>query len=105
MIWILKYCIEYIISYGHETICSNSVYFTGPIPKKIVDFWRLIWQEKPTTVVMVTNLIEKNKSKCEQYWPETGNIDYGPFKVTITESQNFADYCIRILQVSVSIII
>ena len=79
-------------------------YFTGPIPKRIVDFWRLIWQEKPPTIVMVTNLIEKNKSKCEQYWPETGSTDYGPFKVTITESQNFADYCIRILQVSVSII-
>ena len=69
----------------------------------LVDFWRLIWQEKPLTIVMVTNLNEGNKSKCEQYWPESGSTYYGPFKVTITEQQVFADYCIRSLKVTVSL--
>ena len=68
----------------------------------MVDFWRLIWQEKPPTIVMVTNLKESNKKKCEQYWPESGSTTFGPFKVTLTEHQVFADYCIRTMQVSVS---
>ena len=80
-------------------LCVN---ISGPIPKTLVDFWRLIWQEKPPTIVMVTNLEEGSKKKCEQYWPETGSANYGPFKVTITENQRFADYCIRTLQVAVS---
>ena len=35
--------------------------------KTLVDFWRLIWQERPQIIVMVTNLKEGSKSKCEQY--------------------------------------
>jgi protein tyrosine phosphatase len=68
----------------------------------VVDFWRLVWQERPPTIVMVTNLKEGNKKKCVQYWPDTGSTTYGPFKVTLTEHQVFADYCIRTMQVTVS---
>ena len=75
---------------------------SGPIPRTTIDFWRLVWQEKPITIVMVTNLKEGNKKKCEQYWPETGSSTYGPFKVTLTEQQTFADYVVRTMQVSVS---
>ena len=73
----------------------------GPIPKTLVDFWRMIWQERPPIIVMVTNLKEGNKNKCQQYWPDTGSASYGPFKVTITEHVVLADYVIRTLQVSV----
>ena len=74
----------------------------GPKQHMLIDFWRLIWQERPPTIVMVTNLKEGNKKKCEQYWPENGNATFGPFKITLTEQQVFADYCIRTMQVSVS---
>ena len=74
----------------------------GPIPKTVIDFWRLIWQERPPTIVMVTNLTEGNKKKCEQYWPDSGYASYGPFKVTLTGNQVFADYQIRTLRVTVS---
>ena len=79
-------------------ICTHA----GPIPRTLVDFWRLIWQEKPPTIVMVTNLKEGNKNKCQQYWPDTGSMKFGPFKVTLTENVMLADYCIRTMQVSVS---
>ena len=68
----------------------------------LVDFWRLIWLEKPPSIVMVTNLKEGNKKKCEQYWPDNGSTTYGPFKVTLTENQVFANFTIRTLQVIVS---
>ncbi len=69
----------------------------------LVDFWRLVWQEKPPTIVMVTNLKEGNKKKCEQYWPDSGSSSYGPFKVTLTEQLVFPDYTMRTMQVTVSI--
>ena len=67
----------------------------------LVDFWRLIWLDRPPTIVMVTNIKEGNKVKCEQYWPNSGSKNYGPFKVTLVEYQMFADYVIRTLQVTV----
>ena len=66
----------------------------------LVDFWRLVWQEKPPTIVMVTNLKEGSKKKCEQYWPGSGSKEFGPFKVTLTEQQAFADYTTRTMQVT-----
>ena len=74
---------------------------TGPLPKTVVDFWRLIWQERPPTIVMVTNVKEGIRIKCQQYWPESGKKDFGPFQVIITDQQIFADYTIRTLSVSV----
>lgn len=75
---------------------------SGPLPSTLVDFWRMVWQERPTTIVMLTNLREGNKTKCEQYWPESGSKMFGPFTVAITKQQIFADYTIRILKASVS---
>ena len=74
---------------------------SGPLPKTLVDFWRLIWQERPPTIVMVTNVKEGTRIKCQQYWPESGKKDFGPFQVTISDQQIFADYTIRTLSVSV----
>ena len=80
----------------------SQLFIPGPLPKTLVDFWRLVWQEKPPIIVMVTNLKEGNKVKCQQYWPEAGAKEFGPFKVIITDQQTFADYIIRVLTISVS---
>ena len=82
---------------------SNTLYTSGPKDYMLVDFWRLVWQERPPTIVMVTNLKEGSKKKCEQYWPDNGSKEFGPFKVTLTEQQVFADYTTRTMQVTVSI--
>ena len=55
-------------------------------------------------VAMVTNIMEKGQQKCERYWPDEGTKEYGPFKVMFTDQQVFADYTIRQLFVSVSLI-
>ena len=51
---------------------------------------------------MITNVKEGNRIKCQQYWPDSGKKDFGPFQVTITDQQENADYVIRTLSVSVS---
>ena len=68
----------------------------------MVDFWRMILQVHPPTIVMVTNVKENNRVKCHQYWPDTGSRTFGPFRVTIINQQIFTDYIIRRLQVEVS---
>ena len=72
--------------------------------KTLVDFWRLIWQEKPVSIVMVTNLKEGTKSKCEQYWPNgrAESKDFGPFTVTLTNEQVFSDFVVRQISITVS---
>ncbi|XP_039400686.1 receptor-type tyrosine-protein phosphatase kappa-like isoform X2 [Mauremys reevesii] len=55
----------------------------GPLPGTVVDFWQMIWQEKTSAIVMLTGLVEQNKTKCEQYWPE-GEQLYGDFTVTLS---------------------
>ena len=74
---------------------------TGPLPNTTVDFWRMVWQERSQTIVMVTNLVEGNRIKCHKYWPETGTLSFGPFNVTITGQQILADYTTRHFAVQV----
>ena len=73
----------------------------GPLPTTLVHFWRMIWQEKVPSIVMITNLVEGKKTKCEQYWPSSGSLDFGQFHVTITDQLILADYTVRTLSVEV----
>ncbi|XP_064386406.1 uncharacterized protein LOC135334956 isoform X2 [Halichondria panicea] len=73
----------------------------GPLPNTLMDFWRMMWQERPPIIVMLTNVMEKNKIKCQQYWPDSGSVSYGPFTVTITDQQVLADYTVRNLQLAI----
>ena len=67
----------------------------GPLPNTVVDFWRMVWQERSSSIVMITNLQEGGRTKCHQYWPDTGSHRFGPFQVTLTERQILADYTVR----------
>ena len=69
-----------------------------------MDFWRLIWQECPQCVVMVTNLVEGGKTKCEQYWPSSGSQTFGPFTISVLSETTLPDVIIRTLKVSVSLV-
>ena len=75
--------------------------FAGPTPITLVDFWRMIWQERVPAVVMITNLVEGKKTKCEHYWPLSGSLGFGPFQVSITNQLILADYTINTLSVEV----
>ena len=86
-------------------ISAEVLNFAGPLPNTVTDFWWLVWQEQVHIVAMVTNIMERGQQKCEQYWPDEGTKEYGPFKVTVTDQHVFADYTIRQLFVTVSCII
>ncbi|XP_048243464.1 receptor-type tyrosine-protein phosphatase kappa-like [Haliotis rufescens] len=73
----------------------------GPYKSNIIeDFWRMIWQEGCTSIVMVTGLVEAGKKKCLQYWPsEKGREKFGDVMVTVETETRLANYTITKLAV------
>ncbi|XP_071950065.1 receptor-type tyrosine-protein phosphatase kappa-like [Antedon mediterranea] len=63
------------------------------------DMWRMVWKEKSRVIVVVTNLVEGSKKKCEQYWPDVnGRKVYGDISVTNDNEVNHGYYVARIFQ-------
>jgi netrin-G3 ligand len=67
----------------------------GPLPNTFADFWRMIWETNSACVVMMTKLEERNRLKCDQYWPTRGTEVYGSIQVTLTDFIELASYSIR----------
>ncbi|KAM9367396.1 receptor-type tyrosine-protein phosphatase alpha-like [Phaethornis superciliosus] len=67
----------------------------GPLPGTVVDFWQMVWQEKTSIIVMLTDLVEQNKTKCEKYWPEQEEV-YGDFTVTLNNIRTTTGLVTRI---------
>ncbi|XP_061378119.1 tyrosine-protein phosphatase Lar isoform X4 [Danaus plexippus] len=72
----------------------------GPLQETFTDFWRMCWELRTSTIVMMTKLEERTRIKCDQYWPSRGSESYGMMTVSIAEVQELATYCIRTFQVT-----
>ncbi|XP_029041867.1 tyrosine-protein phosphatase Lar isoform X5 [Osmia bicornis bicornis] len=72
----------------------------GPLQETFGDFWRMCWELRSSTIVMMTKLEERTRIKCDQYWPSRGSETYGLMTIAITDIQELATYCIRTFQIS-----
>ncbi|TFK14675.1 potassium voltage-gated channel subfamily H member 7-like [Platysternon megacephalum] len=74
----------------------------GPKDETTDDFWRMIWEQKATIIVMVTRCEENNRNKCAQYWPTTENSTetFGDIVVKSNESKMCPDYIIQKLHIT-----
>ncbi|CAL2028780.1 unnamed protein product [Caenorhabditis brenneri] len=84
----------------NKFICTQ-----GPTDKTVDDFYRMIWQEKAPCVVMLCNIMEMGKKKCEQYWPEHDaslTLMDGKLTVKISEQPKEVEENILLMKISIT---
>uniref|UniRef100_A0A8V0YWG0 Receptor-type tyrosine-protein phosphatase alpha n=1 Tax=Gallus gallus TaxID=9031 RepID=A0A8V0YWG0_CHICK len=72
----------------------------GPLQHTIEDFWRMIWEWKSCSIVMLTELEERGQEKCAQYWPSDGSVSYGDINVELKKEEECESYTVRDLLVT-----
>lgn len=70
----------------------------GPLPGTMGDFWRMVWEQDAATIVMLTQVIEGTKIKCQQYWPSAGEATYGSYVVKVLDTSTYAQYTVRTIE-------
>jgi receptor-type tyrosine-protein phosphatase gamma len=72
----------------------------GPLPATFLAFWSLIWDHRVSVIVMITNLLERGRKKCDQYWPSEGRESYGEVSVGVEREEVRGTYILRTLTLS-----
>ncbi|KAM9831487.1 receptor-type tyrosine-protein phosphatase C [Neosynchiropus ocellatus] len=69
----------------------------GPKEETLGDFWRMIWEQKSSIIVMVTRCEEGKRPKCMQYWPHADQDveTYEEFQVKLKSEELCPNYIIR----------
>ncbi|KAM3655221.1 receptor-type tyrosine-protein phosphatase alpha-like [Ammospiza maritima maritima] len=62
-----------------------------PFPTTLVDFWALVWDYTCTSVVVLNELQELDKTYV-QFWPSQGEDDYGRFHVQLISEEPGAGF-------------
>ncbi|RWS26538.1 Receptor-type tyrosine-protein phosphatase-like protein [Leptotrombidium deliense] len=66
----------------------------GPLRSTANDFWRLVWENEASIIVMLTRLRINGEEKCFKYWPED-SARYGLIEVVLEKSDYLTDYVVR----------
>uniref|UniRef100_A0A8C4Q4Q6 protein-tyrosine-phosphatase n=1 Tax=Eptatretus burgeri TaxID=7764 RepID=A0A8C4Q4Q6_EPTBU len=72
----------------------------GPLAETTEDFWRMLWEQNSTIVVMLTKLREMGREKCYQYWPAERSARYQYFVVDPVAEYNMPQYILREFKVT-----
>ncbi|XP_037309067.2 tyrosine-protein phosphatase non-receptor type 3 isoform X1 [Pungitius pungitius] len=63
-------------------VCLRYVAAQGPLPQTFTHFWQTVWEQQIHTIIMLTTLTERGRTKCHQYWPHPPEVkDYGHMRV------------------------
>ncbi|KAM6153634.1 phosphatidylinositol phosphatase PTPRQ [Erethizon dorsatum] len=89
-------------SYVSGYLCPNEFIATqGPLPGTVGDFWRMVWETRTKTLVMLTQCFEKGRIRCHQYWPEDNKpvTFFGDIVITKLMEDVQIDWTIRDLKI------
>uniref|UniRef100_A0AAR2LF44 Receptor-type tyrosine-protein phosphatase epsilon n=1 Tax=Pygocentrus nattereri TaxID=42514 RepID=A0AAR2LF44_PYGNA len=89
-----RMCSDYINA-SYIDVSTVLSLFAGPKPETVADFWRMVWEQKSATIVMLTNTRERKEEKCCQYWPDQGCWQYGCVRVAVEDVTVLVDYTVR----------
>ncbi|XP_008430883.2 tyrosine-protein phosphatase non-receptor type 3 isoform X1 [Poecilia reticulata] len=63
-------------------VCLRYIATQGPLPQTCTHFWQTVWEQQTHTIIMLTTLTERGRTKCHQYWPHPPEVkDYGHLSV------------------------
>ncbi|XP_067653253.1 receptor-type tyrosine-protein phosphatase T-like [Haliotis asinina] len=89
---------DYIHASYVQGFHERNVFIAAQGPNKVTvdDFWRMIWQENVSEIIMLTRVMEMNRKKCEQYWPDgTKDMKCGNIVIKTLLSTVRADFTTR----------
>ncbi|ROL47481.1 Receptor-type tyrosine-protein phosphatase alpha [Anabarilius grahami] len=72
----------------------------GPLQHTIEDFWRMIWEWRSCSIVMLTELEERGQEKCAQYWASDGVMVCGDMSIELKREEESESYTVRDLLVT-----
>lgn len=75
----------------------------GPTEETVFDFWRMVWQEHVSCIVMLTKTFDFTKVMCVQYWPASkekdecygGDIPEYQIFIGVVKEEELANFHIR----------
>ncbi|XP_069125801.1 receptor-type tyrosine-protein phosphatase epsilon-like [Argopecten irradians] len=94
---------DYINANYIDSVTKHKEYVAtqGPRPGTVNDFWRMMWQLNTGKIVMLTNLVEGGRPKCDKYWPDEGQpLVTTHYNIILDRERSYAFYVIRDLKVT-----
>ena len=69
----------------------------GPTEETVYDFWRMVWKQDVSCIVMLTKTFDFTKVMCCQYWPASKEKDerYGDIYIGVEKEEELANFHIR----------
>jgi len=86
---------------------TNYVSCQAPLSSTFGDFWRMVWEQDVSVIVMLTKIHENGQSKADKYWPtEIGEVQTFPLVsvtlINVYQSDQSAHIDIRVLSLKSS---
>uniref|UniRef100_A0A8C2H3A7 protein-tyrosine-phosphatase n=1 Tax=Cyprinus carpio TaxID=7962 RepID=A0A8C2H3A7_CYPCA len=66
----------------------------------LCNFWRMIWEWRSCSIVMLTELEERGQEKCAQYWSSDGVMVCGDMSIELKREEESESYTVRDLLVT-----
>nr|XP_006813558.1 PREDICTED: receptor-type tyrosine-protein phosphatase mu-like [Saccoglossus kowalevskii] len=70
-----------------------------PLPNTIVDLWRMVYDYKSTSIVMLNDM-NHNDMTLGQYWPDEGVMQCGPFLLETVKTDNMKNITTRTIHLT-----
>jgi len=83
---------SYINASKIEILKNQYIIGQGPMEKSVVNFWKMVWQESASVVVMLNPLIENGRVATVRYWPDEGSMKIDGFEIHLVSEHVWSDH-------------